>query len=295
MAKAPGQTPERGCEDGCVPQINEDPEGYWNDEAASKWVRAQASVDRMVQPITGHLLETADVKPGERVLDVGCGCGTTTLAFGEAVGTDGHVRGIDISRPMLAEAQQRGEGTGNLSFVAADAGRYDFSSETYDLLASRFGVMFFPDPKLAFANLHRALAEGGRTAFAVWQGPAKNPWITFILEAFPEVEPPLPAPDQGPGPFSLSDREQTAELLSLAGFTDVRVESFETRVTLGDSVDQALEGMRDIGPLSRILGEAEDDKAKAAIEERARSFLEQRFESGPPKLDAAVWMLNARR
>lgn len=276
-----------------MPEMTEDPEGYWNDEAADKWVRAQGAVDRMVRPITAFLLEAAAAKPGERVLDVGCGCGTTTLAFSDAVGEQGRVVGLDISRPMLAEAKRRGQGRANLSFVDGDAGAYAFSGEGYDLLTSRFGVMFFPEPQAAFANLRGGLKPGGRVAMACWQGPKKNPWISFMMGAFPEVDPPLPGPDDGPGPFSLSNREQTVSLLEGAGFSDVRLEGFEANLRLGDSPDQVLEGLADVGPLARILGEA-GEEGRAAVLGRARAYLEEKFRSGPPEPASAIWLMHAR-
>lgn len=276
-----------------MPEMTEDPEGYWNDEAADKWVRAQGAVDRMVRPITAFLLEAAAAKPGERVLDVGCGCGSTTLAFSDAVGEAGSVVGLDISRPMLAEAKRRGEGRANLSFVNGDAGTHDFSGEAYDLLTSRFGVMFFPAPDKAFANLRRALKPGGRVAMACWQAPKQNPWISFMMRAFPEIEPPLPGPDDGPGPFSLSKSERTVSLLETAGFSDVRLEGFEANLRLGDSPEQVLEGLADVGPLARILSEA-DDEARAKVLARARAFLDKEFQSGPPEPASGIWLIHAR-
>lgn len=274
-------------------KMNEDPETYWREHAGPKWVRARHAVDHIVSPITEHLLATADAKEGERVIDIGCGCGTTTLAFARQVGPSGHVLGIDVSDPMLEVTRNAGAELPQLDVALADAGKHSFTPEAH-LLASRFGVMFFPDPPAAFSNMRTALAPGGRTALVCWQSIQRNPWISYIMQAFPEVEAAMPAPDAGPGPFSLSDPVGTRELLTSAGFKDVQVESFETEVSLGDTAAQALEAMTEVGGFARLLSEADGDEQRAQLNDRARTFLESAYRDGVPKLDAAVWVLRAR-
>ncbi len=274
-------------------EMNEDPRTYWHEHAGPKWVRARHAVDRIVLPITEHLLAVADAQPGERVIDIGCGCGTSTTAFARQVGPTGHVLGVDVSGPMLEVTREAGAEFPQLEVALADAGRHPFAPQA-QLLASRFGVMFFPDPPAAFANLRTALAPGGRTALVCWQPIQRNPWISYIMQAFPEAASSMPEPDAGPGPFSLSDPAGDHELLTSAGFRDVAVEPFETKVSLGDTAAQALEAMTEVGGFSRMLAEAENEEQRAQLHERARTFLEREYRDGVPQLDAAVWVLRAR-
>lgn len=274
-------------------KMNEEPEVYWREHAGPKWVRARHAVDYIVSPITDHLLSVADAQEGERVIDIGCGCGTTTLAFAKRVGQTGHVLGVDVSDPMLAVARDAGANLPQLDVALADAGSHSFSADA-DLLVSRFGVMFFPDPPAAFANMRTALVSGGRTALVCWQPIERNPWISHIMRAFPEAPVSMPDPDAGPGPFSLSDPDRTRELLTAAGFKDVAVEPFETRVSLGETAEKALEAMTEVGGFSRMLAEAETDAQRTRLNDRARTFLENEYRDGAPTLDAAVWVLRAR-
>lgn len=274
-------------------KMNEDPETYWREHAGPKWVRARHAVDHIISPITDHLLAVADAKEGERVIDIGCGCGTTTLAFAKQVGRSGHVLGVDVSDPMLAVTREAGAELPQLDVALADAGKHTFTSDAH-LLASRFGVMFFPDPPAAFANMRTALTPGGRTALICWQPIQRNPWISYIMQAFPEVDAAMPAPDAGPGPFSLSDPDGNRELLTAAGFKDVEIESFETKVSLGETAAHALEAMTEVGGFSRLLSEAESDEHRAQLNDRALTFLDSAYRDGVPKLDAAVWALRAR-
>ncbi|MGH1340269.1 MAG: class I SAM-dependent methyltransferase [Nannocystales bacterium] len=274
-------------------KMNEEPETYWREHAGPKWVRARHAVDYIVSPITDHLLAVADAKEGERVIDIGCGCGTTTLAFAKQVGPSGHVLGVDVSDPMLEVTRSAAAEIPQLDVALADAGSHSFSPEA-NLLASRFGVMFFPDPPAAFANMRSALAPGGRTALICWQPIERNPWISHIMRAFPEAAPAMPDPDAGPGPFSLSDPERTRDLLTTAGFKAVAVESFETTVSLGETAEKALEAMTEVGGFSRMLAEAENDEHRVRLNERARAFLDDEYQGGAPQLDAAVWVLRAR-
>lgn len=273
-------------------EMNEDPVAYWRDEAGPNWVRAQPAVDRMLSPITERLLEIADAGEGERVVDVGCGCGTTTIAFGERVGPTGSALGLDVSDAMVDFARSRSTKIRHVEFVCADATDHHLEP-TADLLTSRFGVMFFSRPVTAFRNLRTALRPSGRLAFACWQAIERNPWIDFLMGAFPEVDSPMPPPEGGPGPFSLSAPEQIMELLESAGFVEVAIGSFATKVSLGATPDEALHGMTEIGPLARILSEG-GAEGRAEILTRARSFLEAAYASGPPRLDAAAWMVQAR-
>src|SRR6185503_11565956 len=178
---------------------------YWNETAAPKWVEYQAVLDTQLEELGRLAMERARLVPGERVLDVGCGCGATTRALAARVGARGSAHGVDISAPMLARAAEltRAAGVGNVRFTNADAQTYAFEPGGADVLFSRFGVMFFTDPPAAFTNLRRALRPGGRVAFVCWQPLAENPWLLVPLStAAQHIQlPPPPAPG-APGPFA---------------------------------------------------------------------------------------------
>lgn len=274
--------------------MTEDPEAYWNTMAGPKWVRAQEAVDRALAPITAHLLDSTGAAPGERVLDLGCGCGSTILQLAERVGAHGRVTGMDISTPMLEEARKRSRAIPQVELLLADAGQFDFTAvEPFDLLCSRFGTMFFREPQSAFSNLRRAIKSSGRMVFACWQSYERNPWISFVMRAFPEFDPQLPSPDEGPGPFSLSDPQKLAGLLGAAGYVDIHVRGFTAGLVLGETPSQVLENMAEVGPFSRVLAETAPSE-HPALKRRATAFLEAQFREGTPKLASATWIASAR-
>ena len=184
---------------------NADQIAYWNGAGGQRWAARQPVQDILLQPIADLLIDRAGIRPGERVLDVGCGSGSTTFAFARAVGPSGHVMGIDISAPMLARAREVTPEGAPVEFVLADATIHSFAPENFDLLASRFGVMFFADPALSFANLRRAMRRSGRLAFACWREPRQNPLFMLPLQAVYQHVPKMPqVGPEDPGPFALA-------------------------------------------------------------------------------------------
>ena len=181
---------------------------FWNGPAGRRWVNRQETWDVVLAPISAATIERAGVRPGERIVDIGCGCGATTIELGRLVGPAGRVLGLDISAPMLARAIDRLPPGLPVGFVQADAMTHPFARGGFDLLFSRFGVMFFAEPARAFTNLRSALRPGGRLVFACFRTPKENPWMMAPLQAAYEHVPPLPkvGPDD-PGPFS--DRKST--------------------------------------------------------------------------------------
>jgi ubiquinone/menaquinone biosynthesis C-methylase UbiE len=184
---------------------NADQIAYWNGPAGRSWTDRQQLQDSLLAPISEILLDRANVRSGERVVDVGCGCGATTIAFAQRVAPGGHVLGIDISAPMLARARQMAPKGAPVDFVLADATIYPFEPGAFDVMASRFGVMFFAQPELSFANMRRALRPSGRLAFVCWREPRDNPWLMTPLQAVYQHAPRLPqlAPED-PGPFAFA-------------------------------------------------------------------------------------------
>ena len=167
---------------------NQEQIDYWDKRAGPTWVELQERLDALLEPLSAAGLQAADVQSGERVLDVGCGCGDTSIAL-QGLGAD--VLGVDVSGPMLEHARKRDS---SVQYRQADAASTDFGG-AFDLVFSRFGVMFISEPVAAFRNLHGALKSTGRLLFVCWQAPSANPWMSIAGRA---IAPFLPAPD-GPG------------------------------------------------------------------------------------------------
>ena len=265
---------------------------FWNGEAAAGWVDNQTQMDALLEPFSQAALARAAVLAGARVLDVGCGCGATSLAMAR---TGARVTGVDISAPMLARARQLAAvGELNAEFLLADASLHAFTP-SYDVLFSRFGVMFFADPVAAFVNLRTALVQSGRVAFICWQAARDNAWMAAPAAAIASLLPSAaPVDPRAPGPFAFADRGYLSDVLSQAGFVDVVIDSVETDLALGRSVDEAMMFTARVGPLSRSLATLEaaaKEQALAAL----RNLLSQHLRDGAVRLGARCWVVTARR
>jgi SAM-dependent methyltransferase len=182
---------------------------FWNGPAVTCWITKQEQMDAALAPVADAAIALAAVQSGERVLDIGCGSGATSIRLARLVGPTGHVTGLDVSKPMIELARKRSVGIANLDWLLADAAAQDFPPRSADLLFSRFGVMFFGEPVTAFANLRRALRPGGRLVFACWRPLNENPWTLLPLQVVQSLVPPMPRPGPNdPGPFAFDDPER---------------------------------------------------------------------------------------
>lgn len=263
---------------------------YWNGQAGATWTRVQARMDAMLQPLSDEAIRRAAPQTGERVIDVGCGCGATSLALHDA---GAHVWGVDVSEPMLALAKERAAGRENIGFAVSDAATQAYTAD-HDLIFSRFGVMFFADPTAAFSNLCTALRPTGRLSFVCWQAPRQNPWMSLVGAAIQPLlpEPETPIDPRAPGPFAFADAEYLSGVLAAAGFSNVRIEDYRTTLHIADDVDTALESLSEVGPLARALTELTGDALAEAMQ-IARDTLQQHATSDGLDLGAAVWMVSA--
>lgn len=276
-------------------QQNADQIAYWNGPAGQRWTDRQAAQDVMLAPVSEILIERAKVKAGERIVDVGCGCGATTIALAQRTGPAGHVLGIDISAPMLARAREVTPAGLPVDFVLADATVYPFEPASFDLLISRFGVMFFAEPALSFANMRRALRPSGRLAFACWREPRENPWMMVPLQAAYKHVPKLPqqGPDD-PGPFSFASEQRVHRILGEAGFSGIAMEprNLSIDIAIGRGLDAAVEGALEIGPAHRAL-EDQPPEARTAAKNSIREALAP-FASGQAvTLGGSIWIVTA--
>lgn len=266
---------------------------YWNETAGPVWAKAQAPLDRQLAPLGHAAMRALSPKPGERLLDIGCGAGETSLELAQAVAPGGHVTGVDISQPMLEVARRRAEGLAGVRFLEGDAQTQAFEPASFDAVFSRFGVMFFADPPAAFANIRKALKPGGRLAFVCWRAPADNPVMVLpMMAAAPLLPGPLPAPEPGaPGPFAFADQARVRGILDQAGFTSVEIVPHDEKIGGGDLETAVGLAMR-IGPLGAIVREHPDLAPR--VVEAVRAALAPHEGPDGVKLASATWIVTAQ-
>ena len=271
---------------------------YWNHPVAHAWADRHQQIDRMFAPVTTLALETASPQPGESVLDIGCGAGTTTLQLAARVAPAGRVIGADIARHSAARARERiaADGVGNAEVILADVGSHPFVPDSFDLVFSRFGVMFFPEPISSLRNVHRAMRRNGRLTFAVFRQRQDNPFVTLPHAAVAHLLPPLPAPGPDePGQFSWADPVRVRRLLEGAGFRDVSLTPHDPQMQLAgpggaaEAADLALH----IGSVSRAIAGVDAppiDALRAGLE----ACFRQHDKPEGIALGAAIWVVQAR-
>ncbi len=263
----------------------------WDGAQGAFWAAEADRFDRAVARYDAAFLAAADLRPGDRVLDVGCGTGRTTR---EAARRTGSAVGVDLSSAMLEVARRRAadEGLPGVRFEQADAQVAAFPPAAFDVAVSRTGAMFFADPVAALANVGRALVPGGRLVLLVWQAAEANEWITEITTALAAGRP-LPAPPPGaPGPFSLADPARIREVLAAAGHRQVEVEGLTEPEWFGADADDALAFV--LG-LAGWLLDGLDPAARDAAVADLRRRLEAHAGPGGVELGSAAWLVTARR
>ncbi len=269
---------------------------YWNGPGGRHWLERQVMQDALLAPVSRIVLAAAKARPGERVIDIGCGCGDTSLTLAQAVGPSGHVLGLDLSEAMLSRASERTPPGLAAQFIAADATTYAFAANSADLLFSRFGVMFFADPKLSFANMRKALKPSGRLVFACWREAKRNPWLILPLRAAIQHLPLLPeVGPEDPGPFSFANEARVRAILAGAGFHDATLtpHELELDIACGGGLDGAVDSALAIGPASRAL-EGQPEDLRAAATQAIRAALAVHLRDGRVPLGGAIWIVEAR-
>jgi len=283
--------------DSPMTEPNDDQIAFWNGEAGQRWVDGQEAMDVMLAPFGRAALDAAAIGRGAEVVDIGCGCGGTTLEVAERVGLMGRVLAVDISTPMLRRAQERATAAGltNVTCVNADASTYRFEAGAFDRIVSRFGVMFFRNAEAAFANMHAALCEGGRMAFVSWRGVAGNEWVTLPRDiALRHVPAPPPLPPGEPGPFAFADPDRVRGILEAGGFRDVSFEALDLPFRHEGSVADVARGVATMGPASRLIAEA-DEATRARIVVEIAEAIAPRHDGRGLDLGAEAWVVAARR
>ena len=271
---------------------------FWNGETGRNWVTHDALMEAMLQPLGEYVMETLAPQPGEHVLDIGCGCGHTSLSLAGRVGAEGSVTGVDISAPMLAVASHFAAERSSIHFVEADAQTHAFEAERYDMVFSRFGVMFFEDPVAAFTNIRSALRASGRLAFCCWQPRAVNPFMTVPAMAALELLPAPPEmPPRTPGPFAFEEADYVTAVLTNAGFETVAVTPLQRPLTFGHglSLTNIVERLVQIGPIAQMVRDAPEDLQQPVRDKVVDAVKPFYSEDTGMTFDGQFWQVTARR
>ena len=265
----------------------------WNGRAGHAWVDAQAVLDGMFKPFEDLLVEAVSPEAGGRVLDVGCGTGGPLLAVARRLGAKGHCVGIDISEPMIAFARTRAEREGTpATFIRANAQDQAFEPASFDLIISRFGVMFFDDPVRAFKNLLLAARPGAELQFIAWRSAAENPFMTTAERAAAPLLPNLPARRPGaPGQFAFADPHRVSSILAESDWAHIKLEPIDVTCTMPEK--ELLGYVTRLGPVGMLLQEA-DDPTRRQVIETVRAAFEPYVHGAEVRFTAACWKVTAR-
>ncbi len=276
-----------------TPQANAEQIALWNDTAGRAWVETQETLDAVLAPFERLLVEAVAASKARRVLDVGCGTGSTTLAIARHIGPNGSAAGVDISEPMIALAKQRAEREkAPPRFICADAQTHAFEPASFDLITSRFGVMFFDDPTRAFQNLRCATANGGRLEVIAWRSAADNPFMTTAERAAAPFLPQLPPrkPDE-PGQFAFADRDRVHAILEKSGWSDIDIQPLDVTCTVPERELETY--FTRLGPLGRVLPQL-DERERARVIKTVRAAFDPFVHGTEVRFTAACWRVAAR-
>jgi SAM-dependent methyltransferase len=279
-----------------MPTDNSEQIAEWNGALGQRWVAMQRDIDRIVVPFGNSALKAAAPQPGERVIDIGCGCGDTSIEIARLVGAAGSVLGVDVSQPMLevARSQARLANCAQLAFRDGDASEAELPANI-DLLFSRFGVMFFSEPSPAFSHLRTSLRAGGRCVFVCWRTPRDNPWAMTPLSAARTAmgitQP--PADPHAPGPFAFADEARLRGILSDVGFGAIDVQRFDAAIALGASSRAAAESAVQIGPVSRLVREVGAEHLPVILDAVERALAPLAAPGGQVSLMGSTWIVSA--
>jgi len=284
---------KRGDDMDTTREIEDEQTRLWNGVAGRAWVDTQELLDQMLEPFEDLLLTTMAAEAPRGVLDVGCGTGSTTLAVARRLGAAGRSIGVDVSNPMIEAARARAERERSpAEFICANAQVYGFDPASFDLILSRFGVMFFGDSVQAFSNLRRAASEDARLRFVAWRSAAENPFMTTAERAATPLLPGLPArrPDT-PGQFAFADDNRVRAILEESGWAGIEIRQIDVACRMPEK--DLVRYLTRLGPVGQILHDA-DDETRAHVAETVRAAFDPFVHGAEVRLTAACWMVDAR-
>jgi SAM-dependent methyltransferase len=275
-------------------QPNTQQAAQWNEASGRTWVELQSMLDRVLAPLEQIVVDAGYPGEGGHVLDIGCGAGATTLATARRVGTGGSCTGLDISRPLVtaAKARAEAEAVANARFIEGDAQTFELDLQRFDAVISRFGVMFFDDPTMAFGNIRRAARPGAKLAFIAWRSPAENDFMTAAARAAAPFLPEKPAPDpNAPGPFAFADGARVRMILEASGWSAIEFEQVDAPCEVDGPNLMAY--VTRLGPVGAALREVDRDTAEKIVAVLPAAF-EPFMRDGKAHFNAACWLVTAR-
>jgi SAM-dependent methyltransferase len=273
--------------------MNDEQTALWNGVAGRAWVDNRELLDLAFEPLSQLLLPA--VVPGSEghVLDVGCGTASMTLAAAARLGARGRALGLDISLPMIEAARAHAARQGSTAeLVCADAQSHALEAASFDVILSRFGVMFFEDSVAAFANLRRAARAGGALRFVAWRAPEENPFMTTAERAAAPLLPNIPPRRaDAPGQFAFQDPQRVRSILEQSGWCGAEIRPVDVSCSFPSS--ELVRYFTRLGPLGSVLHEA-DDETRARIIETLRRAFDSYVQGADVRFVAACWLVTAR-
>ena len=276
---------------------NADMKAFWNGVGGERWVSFGDRLEASLQSFGQHTIDASGAAVDESVLEIGCGCGPNSIELAQRVGSNGRVLGVDISAPVLDQARINATASklNNVSFECADAQTADLGAGQYDLVFSRFGVMFFDDPVTAFENIRGALKPAGRIAFASWAARTENAWVAEPLKVVSKhIDLPAPPPADAPGPFSLGDESRVRDILTKAGFRNITVSPFKVAMVLGEDITEAVDFLMQLAPSGGAITAADpDQQTRSAIAADLAALMESYQGEQGVTMDAVALIVTA--
>ena len=271
---------------------------FWSGAGGDVWVNKQREMDIMLNPLGDRVIERLDLKSDAKIIDIGCGCGATTLEIAKKI-TQGEILGVDISEPMLDKATETAKemSLSNISFEVKDVQVDVMPLNYFDIAFSRFGVMFFEDPFEAFKNIHSSLKEDGLLSFVCWQNASLNPWQSLSIQVIKEfLDLPAPAP-KSPGPFAFEDKTYLEEILRESGFKGLETLDNQEDIVMfsGKSIREACEDYLTINPVvTEMLKNSKPELTEEILEALVIKF--SNFHQNDGLLfPSATWIVTAKK
>ena len=271
---------------------------FWSGAGGDVWVNKQREMDIMLNPLGDRVIERLDLKSDSKIIDIGCGCGATTLEIAKKI-THGEILGVDISEPMLDKATETAKemSLSNISFEVKDVQMDIMPQNYFDIAFSRFGVMFFEDPFEAFKNIHSSLKEDGLLSFVCWQNASLNPWQSLSIQVIKEfLDLPAPAP-KSPGPFAFEDKTYLEDILRESGFKGLEILDNREDIIMfsGKSIREACEDYLTINPVvTEMLKNSKPELTEEILEALVIKF--SNFHKNDGLLfPSATWIVSAKK
>ena len=271
---------------------------FWSGAGGDVWVDKQREMDIMLNPLGERVIQGLDLKEETKILDIGCGCGATTLEIAKIV-NQGEVIGVDISEPMLERATKTASDMAltNISYQVKDVQVDEMPNKYFDIAFSRFGVMFFEDPFEAFNNINHSLKDDGQLSFVCWQHASLNPWQSLSIQVIKEfLDLPAPAP-KSPGPFAFEDKSYINEILTESGFRDIEIKDNQEDIVMfsGKSIREACEDYLTINPVvTEMLKNSPTELREEILEALIGKFSDFHNNEGL-LFPSATWIVTAKK